>query len=201
MGESNHTRRTVLRIAAAVAASAGVAGTVAAQDDEEDAEDGETERLPIVLGGRREYWYGIAPEAIEGEENPTLEFADGEEYELVWINLDGVEHELVLESEDGEALGASDETETAGEAVSMTIEASDEIAEYYCEFHPDTMRGDVDLNDGFDLSRGGRDTDDRDDDYRDGDRHRDDERRRDDDHHRDDDPHGDGHHRDDDEDD
>ncbi|WP_394742711.1 cupredoxin domain-containing protein [Natronococcus roseus] len=153
MIESSHTRRTVLQIAAAAAASAGGVGTVAAQEDDDEGADDDTDRLPIVLGARSEYWYGVAPEAIEGEENPTLEFADGEAYELVWINLDGAEHDLVLESEDGEEFAVSDATETAGEAVSMTVEASDEIDEYYCGFHPDSMRGDVELNGGFDRSR------------------------------------------------
>ncbi|MFC4437631.1 MULTISPECIES: cupredoxin domain-containing protein [Natrialbaceae] len=162
--DNSQTRRTVLRIAAAAAASAGVAGVATAQETED--EDDETERLPIVLGARAAYWYGVAPEEIEGEENPTLDLEDGEEYELVWINLDDVEHELVLESEDGEELAVSEETETAGEAVSMTVEASEEVAEYYCEYHPDSMRGDVELNDGFDLTGDGNDEDE--DDHMDG---------------------------------
>ncbi|WP_306058143.1 cupredoxin domain-containing protein [Natronococcus wangiae] len=156
--DDSPTRRSVLRTAAAAAAAAGVTGVATAQEDEEDGEadagEDETGRLPIVLGARTEYWYGIAPEEIEGEENPTLEFEDGEGYELVWINLDGVEHELVLESEAGDEIAVSDETETAGEAVSMTVDAAAEMSEYYCEYHPDSMRGEVELDGGFDLSRG-----------------------------------------------
>lgn len=178
--DDNRTRRSTLRVLAAVAAAAGISGVTTAQeddeeDDDEDAAEDETERLPVVLGARAEYWYGIAPEEIEGEENPTLDLEDGEEYELVWINLDDVEHELVLESEDGDELAVSDETETAGEAVSTTVEASEEIAEYYCEYHPDSMRGDVELNDGFDLARDDDDEQEEDDDHVDDDDPMDDE--------------------------
>ncbi len=97
------------------------------------------------------HWYGIAPEEIEGEENPTLEFEDGEAYELVWINADGAEHELVLESDDGEELEESDSSETGGETVSVTFEADEDVTEYYCAFHPESMRGDVEFDGGFDL--------------------------------------------------
>ncbi len=152
-------RRTVLRLLGATAAATGLAGTTTAQDDDEtETDDGdEDDRLPIVLGGKREYWLGVAPEEIEGEENPTMELEDGQQYEIVWINLDGLEHELVVETEDGEELAASDSSEDAGEAVSTTVDASDEMAEYYCSFHPDSMRGDVETNGGFDLSGDGSD--------------------------------------------
>ncbi|MFC4541706.1 plastocyanin/azurin family copper-binding protein [Halosolutus amylolyticus] len=160
MSETHWSRRTALRFIGATTAAAGLTSAVAAQEDEDTGDDanGEgTDRLPIILAGRIEYWYGVAPEAIEGEENPTLDLEEGEEYELVWINVDGVEHELVVESGDGEELEASEASETAGEAVSMTFEASEDAAEYYCQFHPESMRGDVELGDGFDLSANGSD--------------------------------------------
>ncbi|WP_265111633.1 cupredoxin domain-containing protein [Halosolutus halophilus] len=162
MSETHWSRRTALRFIGATTAATGLTTAVTAQEDdaEDDADGEETDRLPIILAGRTEYWYGIAPEAIEGEENPALDLEEGQEYELVWINVDGVNHELVVESADGEELEASDTSETAGEAVSMTFEASEDAAEYYCEFHPESMRGDVELGDGFDLSsNGGEDGD------------------------------------------
>ncbi|RKD97060.1 cupredoxin domain-containing protein [Halopiger aswanensis] len=164
--DPDRTRRTALKILGATAATTGLTASVAAQDDETenetesdgnetdataDGDDGESDQLPIILAGRTEYWYGVAPEEIEGEENPTLQFETGQEYELVWINVDGAEHELIVETEDGEELEASDSSETAGEAVSMTFEPSEDAAEYYCEYHPESMRGDVELGEAFDL--------------------------------------------------
>lgn len=177
--DNSQTRRSVLELTAAAAAAAGMAGVATAQDDNESGEAQGTgaDNLPIILGGRAEYWYGIAPEEIEGEENPTLQLEAGEEYELVWVNLDGLEHNLTLESQGGEELEASDETETAGEAVSMTVEASEEMSEYYCEYHPESMRGSVELNGGFDPS--GSDGDQMGDDHMDED-HMDDNRMGDD---------------------
>lgn len=162
----------MLEVLGAVAATSGIAATAAAQDDDDADDDGDgPDRLPIVLGGRVDYWLGVAPDAIEGEENPTLELEEGEEYELVWVNLDGVEHNAILEGEDGEELESSGDGETAGEAVSMTFEATAELSEYFCEYHPDSMRGSVELGDGFDLETGtdGDDTDGDGDDTDDGD--------------------------------
>lgn len=159
MRSNTYGRRTALRYVGALLAASGLTATASAQENEseteedEEANDGDDggDRLPIVLAGRAEYWYGVSPEAIEGEENPTLELEDGEEYEIVWINVDGTEHDLVVEDADGEELESSDATETPGEAITMTFEASDEMAEYYCEYHPEDMRGDVELGEEFDL--------------------------------------------------
>lgn len=163
MSDRHPTRRTALRLIGATAAATGLTTAATAQDNEtenesdadSEADGGESEddgeQRPIILAGRSEYWYGIAPEEIEGAENPALNLAEGQEYELVWINVDGAEHNVVVESEDGEELEASDDSETAGEAVSMTFEASGDAAEYYCEYHPEAMRGDVELGEGFDL--------------------------------------------------
>ncbi|WP_247000571.1 hypothetical protein [Halosolutus gelatinilyticus] len=148
MPGNRYTRRTALELVG-TAAVIDLAGVATAQSDE-NGESGE--QLPIVLAGRTEYWYGVAPEEIEGEENPALNFEEGREYELVWINVDGAEHELIVEDEDGGELEASDSSETAGEAVSMSFEASENAAEYYCEYHPETMRGGVEFDGGFDLS-------------------------------------------------
>ncbi|RZH68023.1 cupredoxin domain-containing protein [Natrinema altunense] len=150
MTRSERTRRTALELIGTTAAATGVAGAVTAQENGNEEEE-ETDRRPIILAGRIDHWYGIAPEEIEGEENPTLEFEDGEAYELVWINADGAEHELVLESDDGEELEESDSSETGGETVSVTFEADEDVTEYYCAFHPESMRGDVEFDGGFDL--------------------------------------------------
>ncbi|AFO58197.1 MULTISPECIES: plastocyanin/azurin family copper-binding protein [unclassified Natrinema] len=151
MTRSERTRRTALELIGATAAATGVTGVVTAQENGNEEEEAETDRRPIILAGRIDHWYGIAPEEIEGEENPMLDLEDGEAYELVWINADGAEHELVLESGDGEELEESDSSETAGETVSVTFEANEDAVEYYCAFHPESMRGDVEFGGGFDL--------------------------------------------------
>lgn len=149
-------RRAIVRALGVTAAAAGFGGVAAGQDDGDETDDGD-EQLPIVLGGEATQWVGLTPNAIQGEANPTLDLEAGQEYELAWINLDGVEHQLVIEDEGGEELERGEESETAGEVVSMTFEATEEMTEYYCEYHPEDMRGDVELGGGFDLSAYGHD--------------------------------------------
>lgn len=155
--DTGQTRRRTLQLAA-LALAAGGTGIAAAQDggdDEDDSEDdaGDEAEQTVILGARSSYWYGLEPPEIEGEENPTLDLGSDGEVEIVWINLDGALHNLALEDADGERLEVSEETETPGEAVSMTVDADDSAAEYYCEHHPDSMRGDVgERNDEADES-------------------------------------------------
>lgn len=146
---TDELRRTVLKAAAATGVLASVGGTAAtAQDDEENDED---EPIPIVLGGKTEYWLGLAPEPIEGEENPTLQLEADQEYEIVWINLDGEPHELELLDEDEEQLEAADElVEPVGEVQRHEFTATEEVAAYRCTVHPTTMVADVEIGDGFD---------------------------------------------------
>lgn len=97
----------------------------------------------IELGGQTDGWQGQAPGDIEGETNPTLSLESGTTYDLTWENLDGQEHELIIEDADGNELEASDSSEEQGATVTLTFEASEEMAQYYCEYHPDRMRGDI----------------------------------------------------------
>ncbi|QLG47721.1 cupredoxin domain-containing protein [Natrinema halophilum] len=159
------TRRTALRLAGATVGAAGLTLPVTAQenetgddeDEDDDRDGGGTDRQPIILAGRAEYWYGVAPAEIEGRENPQLTLEADREYDLVWINADGEEHELLLESDDGDELERSDSSATAGETVTMTFEATEEIAEYFCEYHPEAMRGDVEFDGGVDHAAHGHD--------------------------------------------
>lgn len=155
------TRRSVLAAAGAAGFLAGAPNLVGGQDtptetptDDETPTEAETPEADatIVLGGRVEYWLGLAPETIEGEENPALELVEGDTYEIIWINLDGVEHELVVEDADGNELAASESAEEVGATASATVEANEELAEYYCEYHPDSMRGQVELGEGMETT-------------------------------------------------
>jgi plastocyanin len=168
----NESRRRFLRALGAASAVAGAGGAAGAQDTTaEDERRGTTtdgdgqetttegdrttvaeDATTIVLGGRTEYWLGLAPAAIEGERNPTLQLREGERYRLVWVNLDGVEHELIVEDGDGEELVESDSNEETGATASVAFTASESMAEYYCEYHPEEMRGSVELGEGFETT-------------------------------------------------
>lgn len=64
------------------------------------------------------------------------------------MNLDGREHELIIEDGDGNELAATESATQSGATRSVTFTASQEMAQYYCEYHPQSMRGDVTLGTG-----------------------------------------------------
>jgi plastocyanin len=98
----------------------------------------------IVLGGVATHWLGLAPAPFRGRENPLLRLRAGTEYELVWINLDGVEHDFHLTDGDRDLADTSDRDDV-GETHDTSFEATAEMAEYYCAFHPQSMRGSVEV--------------------------------------------------------
>lgn len=99
----------------------------------------------IVLGGLSPYWLGLAPSALQGRRNPTLRLREGTEYELVWINLDGVEHDFHVADSNGDDLEDTSSRDDTGETQSTSFEATTQMSEYYCAFHPQSMRGDVEV--------------------------------------------------------
>ena len=99
----------------------------------------------IVLGGRAAYWLGLAPSGIQGRKNPTLRLRAGQEYELVWMNLDGVEHDFHLIDGGGEDVADTSSREDVGDTHETDFEATSALAEYYCDVHPQSMRGTVDI--------------------------------------------------------
>ena len=111
----------------------------------------ETERPPvidaetIVLGGQVGYWLGLAPSGIQGRPNPTLRLRAGTEYELVWVNLDGVEHDFHLVDANGEDLADTSSRDDVGETHETSFEATAAMREYLCEYHPQSMRGGVEI--------------------------------------------------------
>ncbi|WP_090612752.1 cupredoxin domain-containing protein [Natrinema salaciae] len=99
----------------------------------------------IRLLGEAPGWQGEAPDAITGTENPTLPLEEGAEYTLIWENGDGLQHNFAIEDETGEELLASEFMNQDGATQTVTFTASAEMAEYYCQVHPESMRGSIDV--------------------------------------------------------
>ncbi|MDL5363579.1 plastocyanin/azurin family copper-binding protein [Halalkalicoccus sp. NIPERK01] len=121
--------------------------------DDEGGDDGEAgngganggETRTIRLGGATDGWQGQEPSDIADQTNPSLALQAGTTYELTWENLDGAEHELIIEDAEGTELEASDSSEEQGETVTLTFDAAEGMAAYYCEYHPEAMRGEITL--------------------------------------------------------
>ncbi|WP_232702872.1 PQQ-dependent sugar dehydrogenase [Halobacterium wangiae] len=99
------------------------------------------------LGGEIGGWQGQTPASIEGVNNPTLELQDGQEYSIVWENLDGQPHNVVVVDADGNQLVRSDIVTEQGATQTVTFTATTEMTEYLCEVHPNTMVGGVSVTD------------------------------------------------------
>jgi hypothetical protein len=130
------TRRTFLEATAGAVALGGVAGLVGAQQDGPQL---------IVLGGRTPGWRGRAPASIEGATNPELPFVTGQDYRVRWTNVDGQPHNFVVLDGGGNPLVSTDIISSQGAVQEVTFTASEEMTEYYCEVHPNSMRGNVRL--------------------------------------------------------
>ncbi|WP_226479685.1 cupredoxin domain-containing protein [Natrinema amylolyticum] len=117
-----------------------------AGDDQETDGNGDADaQADIRLVGTASAWEGDAPDDIAGTENPTLSLEEGTEYVLVWENGDGLQHNFAIEDESGEDLLATDLMGEQGATQSVTFTASAEMAEYYCQVHPSSMRGSIDV--------------------------------------------------------
>ncbi|QSW99015.1 PQQ-dependent sugar dehydrogenase [Haloterrigena alkaliphila] len=142
------SRRRVLQAAVAAGGVAGLGGVALAQETE-----------TIELGGQTSGWEGVAPDDIAGETNPTLELESGTTYELTWENLDGQPHNFVIESGEGEELERTELLTGQGETQTLEFEATSEMAEYYCEPHSATMRGEIAVGGGQEAPAESEETD------------------------------------------
>ena len=133
------SRRTVL----AGIGAAGFAGLATAPANAQS--EVETE---FRFGGSRAFWRGRSPDAIAEVENPTLELEAGKRYRVVWENLDGEAHNWVIEDADGNNIVRTEIITGEGETQTVEFEATAEMASYYCEVHPTSMRGDVAVSGG-----------------------------------------------------
>ena len=153
-------RRRVLAGAGALAI--GVAGCLGDEDDGDEEEpvvdtaeslEGETDPDAwrdvdeIELEGWVGGWVGLAPDAIDRVENPTLVLVAGREYELTWENRDGVHHNVALWDDDREVVAeyATDGTDVEGETETLVFEATEELATYRCEYMQEGQWGEIEV--------------------------------------------------------
>lgn len=111
-------------------------------DDQQ--EDGGT-TPDIQLLGRAQGWEGRAPGAIAGETNPTLTVNEGVKYTLVWENGDGLQHNFAIEDGSGNDILTTEFMGEQGATQTVSFTATAEMAEYYCQVHPTSMRGSVEI--------------------------------------------------------
>jgi plastocyanin len=138
------SRRGILRAlggASALAAAPALA--------EVGAGETQADRTTIVLGARRDYWLGLQPRAIEGQRNPALQLRQGDRYRVVWVNLDGERHRFRLLDGGGNAVSRTRAADRQGATRATRFRAREALAGYECQFHPEEMRGAVELGEGF----------------------------------------------------
>ncbi|ELY41506.1 PQQ-dependent sugar dehydrogenase [Natronorubrum tibetense] len=108
------------------------------EDDVDPAEPQE-----FVFNGVVPAWFGMEPEEIDGEENPTLELTAGETYQFTWENGDGDPHNVVILDANDDILERTEIMQEAGESQTLEFEATEEMDRYLCEVHPGTMVGSI----------------------------------------------------------
>ena len=151
-------RRRFIGVTAATASAALLAGC--SDDDGPPADDGDNgdgdgadepdgfaidPGTEVVLDGYTQHWEGVAPAAIEGEENPTLVLEEGAEYTFEWINADNVMHDLQLRDDSGDVVNdlETDPVQEEGESATLEVTADSAIATYVCSYHVGTQSGDI----------------------------------------------------------
>lgn len=129
------SRRTVLKsTATTTGVLAGITGASSLAS---------AQKTTFKFGGKVAGWMGRSPAAIKGKKNPTLSLQPGATYKVVWKNLDGLPHNFVIEDANGKDLVRSKIIRQQGATQTVTFTANKQMAEYYCEIHPQTMRGKV----------------------------------------------------------
>ncbi|ELY95570.1 cupredoxin domain-containing protein [Natrialba taiwanensis] len=137
------TRRRVLQLTGGALLLGFGSASASAQDDDEAIEP----ETRIELDAQTPGWVGIEPEAIADEDNPTLTLQDGETYEIGWEEGDGASHNIELVDENDEVVDdyETEEATEGGEDQFIEFDVTDEIVEYVCRVHPNTMRGEIEI--------------------------------------------------------
>ncbi|WP_227377822.1 plastocyanin/azurin family copper-binding protein [Haladaptatus halobius] len=144
------SRRTALKLtgsALTVTSLAGCTGSLPGSGDskQESGPKNKKKGKEIRLGAKQSGWQGRAPKSIKGKKNPTLTLQPGQKYTLTWENLDGKEHELYIVNKKDKPVVKSEDAEEKGKTVSTTFTASKKMTQYYCEYHSQSMRGKIKL--------------------------------------------------------
>lgn len=146
------SRRTALKLTGAAAATALVAGCGSDDGDEngngDDSGDGGVEIDPdteITFSGQQSGWEGLSPDEIDGEQNPTLILQEGETYNIGWTEGDDIEHNFEIRDSDDEVVDdyETDVTAEPDEDQILEIEVTSEMANYVCQPHDGSMRGEI----------------------------------------------------------
>ncbi len=128
------SRRNVMK-AAAIAGITGMSGVASGRDGISDE--------VIELEGEITGWTGVSPEEVKGETNPTLSLVAGEEYVVEWTNVDGSAHNFAIVDSDSDEILSSELLTGEGETQTVEFTATDEMAEYRCQPHPNSMAGKI----------------------------------------------------------
>lgn len=104
-------------------------------------------RTDIEFSAQTSHWEGLAPSSIEGAENPTLVLQVGEDYTIGWTEGDGGGHNIEIRDENDEVVDdlATEVVSEPDEDQILEITASSEMAQYVCDPHQNTMRGDLQI--------------------------------------------------------
>ena len=143
-GDNAVSRRTTLKLAGLSVATAGLAGCLGNGDDGDTDPDAWEGADTIELNGHTNQWTGIAPDPIDGVENPTLVLTAGQEYTLTWYNEDGATHNIAFVDDGGSVIVETEWTDD--DEQTLEFEATEDMVEYHCEPHQGTMVGDVEVH-------------------------------------------------------
>lgn len=101
----------------------------------------------IKFSAQTTHWEGLAPSSIEGAENPTLVLQEGEDYTIGWTEGDGAGHNIEIRGENDEVVDtlSTKVVSSPDEDQILGITASSEMAQYVCDPHENTMRGNLQI--------------------------------------------------------
>lgn len=137
---NGRSRRTFLHLTGLAGATSVMSGGAFAQQEQIN--------TSYLLGGRVSGWQGREPEAIAQQTNPTLTLRAGGQYEITWVNVDGLPHNVAILDGQGNVLEQTEVISEQGARQTLTFEATQEMATYVCEVHPNSMRGNIDVPGG-----------------------------------------------------
>ena len=106
----------------------------------------------IRLGGDTTGWIGRVPARIQGKTNPTLDLEAGTTYRITWENVDGAQHNIALLDADRNVLQQTVEMSKKGATQTIEFTATSKMAEYVCQFHKASMRGDIEFSSGSETT-------------------------------------------------